>query len=109
MAMKDISIQINPDVFFWLRKSSGWTQEDVSHLLGISILKVKEWEKGHDAPRLNQLKKLARAYKRPLAAFLLPRPEIDQPLPSDFRLLPEANSKFTKDCLLKIRETEIMD
>ncbi len=106
MSTEDISIPVNPEVFGWLRKSSGWTCKDVSDLLGIPISSIYDWERGLHHPHLSHLKKLAKEYKRPVAAFLLPEPENDPVLPEDFRMLPASQDGLSKEVLLKIREAQ---
>lgn len=80
----------------WLRESSGWSLEDVSGHLHVSVNRVSQWEQGGQAPTLNEVKRLAKAYRRPLAAFFLAEPEEEQPLPRDFRRLPEGHARSRK-------------
>jgi len=88
MRKRSPNIRIKPDIFRWLRESSGWTLEDVSNHLNVSVDWVSKWERGEKEPTLNEIKSLSKAYKRPLAAFFLPAPESELPLPQDFRRLP---------------------
>ncbi|MDD4121136.1 MAG: XRE family transcriptional regulator [Clostridia bacterium] len=101
--MRSPNIVINSDVFKWLRESSGWSREDVSRRLNVSVNQVSKWESGEKHPTINELKELAKAYKRPLAAFFLPRPEKEPPLPHDFRRLPGGSRPFSKKTLFAIR------
>ena len=41
----------------------------------------------------------------PLAAFLLPTPPAEKPLPKDYRMLPEKEGKFDKKTVFAIRRT----
>jgi Zn-dependent peptidase ImmA (M78 family)/DNA-binding XRE family transcriptional regulator len=97
-------INVKPEMIKWLRESSGWTLEDVSRTLNISVEQIGRWESGIDKPTLNELKRIARAFHRPLAAFFLPRPVEAPPLPTDLRKLPGEEHPFTKKTLLAIRK-----
>ena len=97
-------IKVKPDIIKWLRESSGWTYEDVSRALNISIQQVQRWEEGVDNPTLIELKRIAGAYHRPLSAFFLPKPIEEPPLPADLRKLPGDGRPFTKKTLLAIRK-----
>lgn len=97
-------IKVRPEMIKWLRESSGWTHEDVSRSLNISVDQVERWEEGIDKPTLNELKRMARAFHRPLAAFFLPKPIKEPPLPTDLRKLPGEDHPFTKKTLLAIRK-----
>jgi Zn-dependent peptidase ImmA (M78 family)/DNA-binding XRE family transcriptional regulator len=89
----------------WLRESSGWTIEDLSRNLNLSIEQVTKWEEGSGKPTLNELKRIAKAFHRPLAAFFLPTPILEPPLPTDFRRLPGETTSFSKKTLLAIRKS----
>jgi len=98
-----VRIKINPTVFKWLRTSAGWTIEDVSRRLKTSIETVKAFESGEKSPTLRQLKELSLAYRRPVAAFLLPEPPQERPMPKDYRMLPERKNIFDRKTILVLR------
>ena len=54
---------------------------------------MQSWEKGEDAPTINQLRKLATKYHFPLAVFYLSEPPQDFAPLRDFRRLPEAEDR----------------
>ena len=99
-----LKVDVNPNVFKWLRKSSGWSIEDIAKRLKTSIEVVKAIEKGERQPTLRQLKDLAIAYKRPLASFLLSEPLKESPLPKDYRMLPDRKNVFDKKTIYTIRK-----
>jgi Zn-dependent peptidase ImmA (M78 family) len=70
----------------WARESSGVTQRDAADHVGQPVETVAAWEAGHTQPTLGALQTLAKLYRRPLAAFLLPEPPSEPPLPVDFRV-----------------------
>jgi Zn-dependent peptidase ImmA (M78 family)/transcriptional regulator with XRE-family HTH domain len=98
-----VNIKIKPGIFKWLRESSGWTITDVSNHLEIPEDTVLEWEDGNKYPTFNEISKLAKAFKRPSAAFFLARPEYEPPMPQDFRRLPNTSASFTKKTIEAFR------
>lgn len=100
-------ISIKPEVFKWLRDSSGYTLEEISKHLEINLDQVKRWEKDGENIPIDKLKELAKVYKRPFTAFLLPKPEKESPLPKDFRKL-QGSIPFSKEALYKIRKAQAL-
>ncbi|TXT62340.1 MAG: hypothetical protein BAJALOKI1v1_970008 [Promethearchaeota archaeon] len=100
---RSLKVDVNPTVFKWLRVSSGWSKEDVSKRLKTSVDVIEAIELGDRQPTLRQLKELSRAYKRPLAAFLLSEPLDEPPLPKDYRMLPDKKDVFDKKTIYAIR------
>lgn len=47
------------DTFIRLRKERGWTQQNLSERIGISVGQVKKYEKGDSSPTLTILGKIA--------------------------------------------------
>jgi len=104
--MKHERIKIEPEVFRWLRKSSGYTQEELSKKSRVSLNVLSLVEEGKKGLTFTQIKKLARIIKRPTTAFLLSKPPEELPLPRDFRRVfveEIEEGKFSKDTLLAIR------
>lgn len=104
MQTKSPRIPVHPEVFRWLRLSSGWSYTDISNLLNVSVDWVSKWESGEKYPTLNEIKTLSKAFKRPLAAFFLPQPETELYIPKDFRRLPGEDKTLSKKTLLAIRK-----
>lgn len=102
--LRSLKIEVNPQVFKWLRTSSGWSVDDVSKCLNTSVEHVEAIEQGQWQPTLTQLKKLSNAYKRPLATFFLSKPIDDPPLPKDYRMLPDKKNVFDKKTIYVIRK-----
>jgi Zn-dependent peptidase ImmA (M78 family) len=67
--IKSPEIKVNPDVLKTLRKSSGYTVEEIAKKIKTTVTKVKEVEEGLASFTLTQIKKLADVYHRSLAAF----------------------------------------
>jgi len=76
-------------VLRWARESAGIALDQVARRLNTGVQTVQGWETGEKRPTLRTLEELATFFKRPLAAFLLPEPPREPPVPTDFRVLPE--------------------
>lgn len=105
MAPNRVAGLANPALLVWARETIGMSQVDAAKKLNVSPEKIQSWEQGETNPTLNQLRRLANIYKRPLAVFYLPsRPADFQPL-KDFRR-PEPSGSFPRqspDLMLAIR------
>lgn len=80
----------------WLRESAGWTLVEASKKLGLLEDSYLKLEQGEKKPTLRQIELLAKAFHRPVAAFLLPSPPQEPSLPADFRLIPSDKKEFSK-------------
>jgi len=90
----------------WARESAGLDLKAVEKILNVRSSTIEEWEKeqGIKKPTLTTLEKLAYSYKRPLAAFFLPAPPEEPPMPSDFRVSPEKQRRtLSREARLAIR------
>ena len=63
---------VDQAVLEWLRSAAGLSTEEAAHRIQTKPEKIETWEKGDDRPTMSQLRKLARAYKRPISDFFLP-------------------------------------
>ena len=100
-----LKVEIEPPVFQWLRTSAGWSVEDVAGRLRTSVEVVEAIEAGRRSATLRQLRELSKAYKRPLASFLLSEPMQEPPLPKDYRMLPDRKNVFDKKTIIAIRKS----
>jgi len=80
---------IKPELLVWARESIGLKPEAAAKKASITSDRLATWESGLEAPTVNQLRNLARIYKRPLAVFYLPEPPRRFDAMRDFRRLPE--------------------
>ena len=87
MSPKGFEVTVEPAVLLWARNSAGYDAEEVAEALQLRKDEVSRWELGKEKPTLSKLEKLANKYKRPLAAFFLPTPPEEKPLPKDFRTI----------------------
>lgn len=88
--MPSIRAIVKPGLLVWARESMHFTVETAAHKIGISTERLVEWEAGHSAPTIAQLRKAAEVYKRPLAVFYLAEPPKKFDALRDFRRLPAA-------------------
>lgn len=88
----------------WARETAGLTPEQAAKKIGVKPARLAEWEEGSLRPTVDQLRKAAQVYKRPLAVFFLPTPPT-QPTPlHDFRRLPaDAPATLSPELLLEMR------
>lgn len=93
---KTFEVKVQPSVLQWLRASSGWTPVEVSKKIGVQENAYQSMEAGEKKPTLKQIELLAKAFRRPVAAFLLPSPPQESSLPKDFRLIPNEKKEFSK-------------
>jgi Zn-dependent peptidase ImmA (M78 family)/transcriptional regulator with XRE-family HTH domain len=104
MPHKSLEVVVEPKVLLWARESIGLGIQEIAKKLKISENTIEKWETGQKKPKLTQIEKLAKIYKRPLAVFFLPKPPEDPPLPKDFRSLAmERRAAFSPKARLAIR------
>jgi len=97
-------VKVKLDVLKWLREGSGYTISELSKKIGVEEKILNAWEVGKEDPTMKNLKDLSKCFKRPLAAFLLPAPKDDVPIPKEFRVLPGETEALSKKTLLVLRK-----
>jgi len=93
-------IPVNPDLLRWARVEAGYSLPDAASRAKIAaprkgknrpeqtaVDRLAGWENGSNAPSLSQLERLAKAYRRPLITFFLPKPPEKMAAMPDFRTL----------------------
>jgi Zn-dependent peptidase ImmA (M78 family) len=91
MPGRSIQLSVKPDLLSWARMSVGLEADSAARKIKVPDEVLRNWESGVARPTLVQAEKLANLYKRPLAAFFLPRPPREPALPQDFRTLPSGS------------------
>jgi transcriptional regulator with XRE-family HTH domain len=105
MSPTSFEVDVEPRILVWTRESMGMNTAEVAKRFNLSENTIRKWESGQKKPTIAQIKKLARIYKRPLAAFFLPEPPEEPPFPGDFRTLPqERRNPFSSKTRLAIRQ-----
>ena len=102
---KRIKATINPAVLTWARETAGFDITAAAAKIDVDEEKLAAWETGDDQPSIPQLRKLAEAYKRPLAVLYLPEPPTNSfQAMHDFRRLPDLGMRsFSPELTLEIR------
>jgi len=80
---------VEPAVLAWLRGAAGYSVDEAARKIQTKPENLAAWEAGEQRPSMPQLRRLARAFKRPLSDFYLPRPMPEPPIPHDFRRIPD--------------------
>lgn len=105
MARKTVRALVKPEILTWARESAGFDLSEVEAASGLSM--VRGWESGETRPTINQLRTLARKYKRPLAVFYLQERPTDFLAISDFRRQPgEGLRRISPHLHLQIRAAQ---
>lgn len=86
--MTRVEALVKSELLVWGREDAGYTLEEAAKKLSVSPERLSSWERGETKPTIIQLRKIARAYKRPLAVFFLSRPPKKFQAMHDFRRLP---------------------
>jgi Zn-dependent peptidase ImmA (M78 family) len=98
---------VNPELLKWARESISMDFVEAAERIGVHRDRLADWEDGIERPTVNQLRKISEVYRRPLAAFYLPKPPTDFHIPHDFRRLPESKiGRFSPELLTEIRRMQ---
>ena len=82
-------VEVEKHILLWARETSGLDIPSVARKVGTKPDRVQEWEEGSSQPTIKQLRKLARAYMRPIGLFFLPELPEDPESIKDFRRIPD--------------------
>jgi len=105
--MRSFRAKVNGSVLAWARDSAGYDLDTAANRIKVKPSALQAWERDEGAPTLAQLRKLAEAYKRPLAVLYLEKPPRDFQAKSlqDFRRPAVAgeSQKLSTNLTLEIR------
>lgn len=83
-------VEVDKSILLWARETSGFDIPSVAKKVGTTPARVQEWEEeGGSQPTIKQLRKLAKAYMRPIGLFFLPELPEDPESIKDFRRIPD--------------------
>lgn len=102
MAGNNFLVDANPAVLRWARETAGYSLEAAGNRVS-DPQTLEAWEAGKDRPTWKAVQRLAKLYKRPVAALLLAEPPPEPPPPPDFRRIPEANKRLSPKTRFAIR------
>jgi Zn-dependent peptidase ImmA (M78 family)/transcriptional regulator with XRE-family HTH domain len=104
MAEKE-KIPVNNKVLIWARESIGQSKSNVVEKTGLSLHRLNQIENGEIFPDLNEIKVLAKTYKRTIATLLLFEPPKEKPLPKDRRTINSKDiGKFHEKTIVAVRK-----
>lgn len=108
--MKDsIHIEVNPAVLKWARESIALNKTKACESSGLTAKRLQQLEDGEKQPTLEELKKLAKTYKRTIATLLLKKQPKEKPLPKDCRTIDSKDhGKFNEKTLVAIRKARAL-
>jgi Zn-dependent peptidase ImmA (M78 family) len=99
-----IEARANPPLLVWARETAGFSAGVAADRLKVPVDRLEAWERGEARPSLPQLRKVAQLYRRPLAAFYLPKPPAAEEPVHDFRRMHgQVVGQSSPDLLLAIR------
>lgn len=87
-------VPVNPEILRWAREQSKLSLEQVvarAHITGLKSTgisgaeRLSRWEERIEQPTFNELKSIAKAYRRPVLTFFLPIQPLTVPRLEDFR------------------------
>jgi Zn-dependent peptidase ImmA (M78 family)/DNA-binding XRE family transcriptional regulator len=82
---KTIPALVDPQLLSWARDSVRLSVSELAATLDVLPERIVAWESGAAHPSVAQLRKLAKAVRRPVAVFFLPEPPKDFDALRDFR------------------------
>lgn len=104
-----IHIEINHRLLIWARESIAMSKNQASERTGISGSRLSQLEGGNKKPTLDELKELAKVYKRTLATLLLSEPPKEKPLPKDRRSVNSKDiGKFHEKTIIAVRKARAL-
>jgi len=89
---KGVEAIVDPRLLVWARNSAGLDMTSAAKKAQVKAERLESWEQGEARPTIEQLRRLGKAYKRPIAVFYLPEPPADFQALRDFRRLYGVNS-----------------
>lgn len=84
-----LKVEVEKSILLWARNTSGLELEAAARKVGTTPDRVQEWEEGRSHPTIKQLRRLAKAYMRPIGLFFLPELPEEPERIKDFRRRPD--------------------
>ena len=104
-----IYIAVNHKLLMWARESIALSKNQASERTGISATHITQLEDGNKKPTLDELKELAKAYKRTIATLLLSKPPKEKPLPKDRRTVNSTQiGNFHEKTIVAVRKARAL-
>ena len=107
MASHAPEIRVNPGVLKWARETIGFDIPKAAKKIAVKPELVREWEEHEQEIPITRLRKVANAYKRSLALFLLPAAPAVAAFPPDFRTLDSTKTdELSPETRLAVRKAQ---
>ena len=87
---RSIPAHVKPDLLRWGRRSARLSLSQAAATSKFDVETLEAWEKGKGMPSIAQLRKLGKAYKRPISVFFLAEPPKGFSPQKEFRRHPGA-------------------
>lgn len=100
------AIGTNHNILHWARKNAGYSVVDVANKMDKENEVINSWENGEDVPTFKQLSKLSKIYRYPSAFFFAEEVPEDEPLPSDYRTMPDRDIENFPEIRFEIKDAQ---
>jgi Zn-dependent peptidase ImmA (M78 family)/DNA-binding XRE family transcriptional regulator len=103
-----IHLKTNSEVLKWARNSIALSKQNAADRIGITIARLEQIESGK-FPDIEELKSMAKAYKRTIATLLLQSVPSEKPLPKDRRTVnSELINVFGEKTIFAVRKARAL-
>ncbi len=96
-----VRVDANPIMIKWAREDAGFSLDELPQ----SLKKAEKWETGEEKPTWNDLRNLAKKYKRPSFFYFLKKPPVEEDQFIEFRS-DEKIDEFSSSLRLEIRKVK---
>ena len=100
---------VEPGLLGWARKCLNMSLEQAASKPSVKPEKLASWEGGTSQPSIPQLRKLANAYKMPIATFYMEKPPHGYTIMRDFRRIAEIGKvPFSSELILEVQNDHFL-
>lgn len=104
-----VRANVRPQILRWARETAGYQPDEAARKLNVKTDRLESWEQpdGETQPTINQLRNMARVYKRPLSVFYLQEIPRTFAAMRDLRRLPgDGIRRFSPELTLEMRAAQ---
>lgn len=102
-------IAVNHKVLLWAREALALSRNMAAEKTGLAPTRLAQLEQGKKQPDIEELKKMAKAYKRSLATLMLYEPPEEKPLPKDMRTIDSKHlNEFHEKTIIAVRRARAL-
>lgn len=104
---QSVRANVQPEILTWARETAGYQLGEAAQKLQVKPERLNFWESGEAQPTINQLRNMARVYKRPLGVFYLQEAPQGFLVVRDYRRLPgDGMRRFSPELTLEMRAAQ---